>query len=89
MLPIDLSEAGCPANYFKKACCMYIFVYRNALKTSHDHVILRLKYVLSKLVTLYMRLNVNGFIFLYKKRKQKLEDKKFNVSARIVLHQKH
>ena len=68
MLPIDLSEAGCPADYFKKACCMYIFVYRNALKTSHDHVILKLKCVLSQLVTLYKSLNVYGFIFYTKDR---------------------
>ena len=63
MLPIDLSEAGCPADYFKKQCCMYI--YRNALKTSHNHVILKLKYVLYKLVTLYM-----GSFFVQKTKKQ-------------------
>ena len=69
MLPIDLSEAGCPADYFKKQCCMHI--YRIALKTSHDHVILKLKYVLSKLVIYTWDSKLMGSFFVQKTKKNR------------------
>ena len=68
MLPIDLSEAGCPADYFKKQCCMYI--YRNALKTSHGCVLLMLKYVLSMLVIYTWDSTLMGPFFCTKNEKK-------------------